>query len=85
MSCIASIIREINIGFFAPDFEFERNPKLLVGEPALADQHTLRDGRTWVRVYLDGSALDDRGTVRLHAAFAAELLRCGDHALPLAA
>lgn len=85
MPSIAATIREINDRFFAPDFEFERDPELLVGEPALADQHVLRDGRTWVRVYLDGSALDDRGCVRLHAASAAMLLRCGDDALPLAA
>ena len=84
MACIAALVREMNDRLFAPDAEFGCDSALLVNEPPLRDAHELPDGRTWVRVYLDGSALDHRGLVWRYAPWAADRLR-GTEFLPLAA
>ncbi len=77
MLCIARLVYEANAAMFAPDYEGERHPDVLVHEPPTLDQHMLRDGRTWVRVYLDGSALTDQGRVIPLDMFAASKLRLG--------
>ncbi len=63
MSCIAQIVRDENALLWSPDQEGEAAPELLAGEPVTADAYETPDGRSWVRVYLDSSALDQNGTV----------------------
>jgi hypothetical protein len=44
---------------------------MIADEPPVMDSFETPDGRSWVRVYLDSSALDQNGTVYVHAPRAA--------------
>ncbi len=69
--CIAQCVRDNNAGIWAPDVAGEAAPEMLVDEPATRDTFETEDGRAWVRVYLDGSSLDQNGIVQTYAARAA--------------
>ncbi|WP_029310764.1 hypothetical protein [Acidiphilium angustum] len=61
--CIARLVRHLNEDLWAPSTESCPQPYELV-EPTRAvviDHFGSADGRTWCRVYLDGSALDHTG------------------------
>ncbi len=70
--CIASHVRDLNDALWRPEIAAEAAPELLVNEPVTADRFETLDGRAWVRVYVDGSALDQHGHVFPHAPRAAE-------------
>lgn len=60
---IARTVRILNQDLWAPDADVCIQPYLLT-EPSLAvvvDHFGSSDGRSWCRVYLDGSALDHTG------------------------
>ena len=61
MCSLADRVREANDQMWSPDAEFDATPSLLIAEPVVADEYASIDGRVWVRVYLDGSALDQNG------------------------
>jgi hypothetical protein len=48
---------------FAPDYDGDRNPDLLVGVSGLRALHRLPDGRFWQMFFWDGSVLSDAGMV----------------------
>lgn len=68
---VALRVREANADLWAPDAELLPSPAMLVGEPAIADAFQSPDGRSWVRVYYDGSALDQGGIVHARSPRAA--------------
>jgi hypothetical protein len=80
----AKFVREINDQLWAPDAIETPAPYLLAQEPIVADEFETPDGRSWVRVYIDGSALDQLGNVHDRAPLAAQARR-GDARLALAA
>jgi hypothetical protein len=69
---MAQFVREMNAALWAPDVADQAAPELLVGEPIVAQHFQSADQRCWVRVYLDGSALDQTGNVQLRAAGAVQ-------------
>lgn len=68
---LADRVRDLNADLWAPDAEMFVIPDVLLGEPPLLDAYEAPDGRGWVRVYIDGSALDERGHVSRRAPNAA--------------
>lgn len=73
--CIAQLVRDVNGDLWAPDVAAEAAPELLVAEPKPADSFESLDGRSWVRVYADGSVLDQFGHVYEHQPRAAAARR----------
>lgn len=69
--CLAQFVRDLNAGLWTPDAACEAAPEMLVNEPITVDSHETPDGRSWVRVYMDSSAIDQNGHVHLHAPKAA--------------
>ncbi len=73
--CIAKLVRDLNGDLWSPDVAGEAAPELLVNEPVTADTFESPDGRSWVRVYVDGSSLDQFGHVTEHNPRAASARR----------
>lgn len=73
--CLAQIVRDLNASLWLPDTDCDAAPALLVSEPPVADAFETPDGRCWVRVYGDSSALDQNGHVLPRAPRAAATRR----------
>jgi hypothetical protein len=71
---IATLVRQDNAQMFAPEWDGLCAPELLAFEPTPQDTYQTPDGRQWVRVYIDGSALDQHGNVHQHAQLMARSL-----------